>query len=213
MSPKAKTVRLQVMRAPLLLSTLAATLLLAAPAAHALFKVVGPDGKVTYTDRPPSASEGRVMPVNRETGQTNDLALPFALRQVAARFPVTLYTASTCGDACALGRSLLTKRGVPFVERVAETDEEREAWPRLVGGSEAPVLKVGGQSLRGYTPIAWDETLDTAGYPRQSLLPASYQAAAPVPLVERKAAPQRAAPQAPAAPAPDPGSNPAGIRF
>ena len=201
------------MRAPVLLSTLAASLLFAAPAAHALFKVIAPDGRVTYTDRPPSPSEGRVMPVNRDTGQATDVALPFALRQVATRFPVTLYTASTCGDACALARSLLGKRGVPFTERIAETDEEREAWPRMVGGSEAPVLKVGEQTLRGYTPVAWDETLDTAGYPRQSLLPSTYQAPAPVPLLGRRSAPQRTAPQTPAAPAGENGSNPAGIRF
>lgn len=196
-----------------LCSAVAAALLLAAPAAHALFKVIGPDGKVTYTDRVPSPSEGRAMPVNPETGRASDPALPFALRQVATRFPVTLYTASSCGDACALGRGLLSKRGVPFVERTAETDEEREAWPRIVGGSEAPVLKVGEQTLRGYAPVAWDETLDTAGYPRQSLLPANYQAPSPIPLVERKAPAQRPAPVAPGAPVDEPGSNPAGIRF
>ena len=190
----------------------AAALLLAAPAAHALFKVIGPDGKVTYTDRQPATSEGRVLPVNRDTGRASDPALPYALRQVAARFPVTLYTASNCGEACALGRSLLGKRGVPFAERTAETDEEREAWVRLVGGLEAPVLKVGEQILRGYAPVAWDEALNVAGYPRQSLLPANYQAPAPVPLAERRPSPQR--PTAPAAPAaPEPSSNPSGIRF
>jgi hypothetical protein len=31
---------------------------LAAPSAHALFKVVGPDGKVTYTDRAPQPAAG-----------------------------------------------------------------------------------------------------------------------------------------------------------
>ena len=201
------------MRTPALLCTLTAALLLAAPSAHALFKVVGPDGRVTYTDRVPMPSEGRVMSVNRDTGSASDLALPYALRQVAARFPVTLYTAINCGEACALGRTLLTKRGVPFTERSAETDEEREAWQRLVGGLEAPVLKVGQQTLRGYTPVAWDETLDVAGYPRQSLLPANYQAGPAVPLGERKPPAQRPAPQAPATPAADPGSNPSGIRF
>jgi len=200
------------MRAQVLLSTLAASLLLAAPAAHALFKVIGPDGRVTYTDRPPSPADGRVVNVDKE-GRASDPSLPFALRQVATRFPVTLFTASTCGDACALGRNLLSKRGVPFTERVAESDEEREAWPRLVGGSEAPVLKIGGQTLRGFTPVAWDETLDTAGYPRQSQLPANYQTPAPIPLIERKP-PPKAAPEAPALPpVGDNGSNPGGIRF
>ena len=204
------------MRHTALLTTLAAALALGAPSAHALFKVVGPDGRVTYTDRPPQASEGRVMPVNAETGRPTDPALPLALRQVATRFPVTLYTASNCGEACALGRNLLSKRGVPFTERTAETDEEREAWTRLVGGLEAPVLKVGEQQLRGFTPVAWSETLDVAGYPRQSALPPTYQAPPAIPLLERRPAappPSRTAPQGPGAPVVDPGSSPSGIRF
>ena len=131
MSPGLNTVRLQAMRTPVLFCTLAASLLLAAPAAHALFKVVGPDGRVTYSDRAPSPSEGKVSPINSETGRTSDPALPFALRQVATRFPVTLYTASDCGEACALGRALLARRGVPSSERTAETDEDRAAWQRL----------------------------------------------------------------------------------
>jgi glutaredoxin len=195
-----------------LISTCAAALLLAAPAAHALFKVIGPDGSVTYTDRPPSAGEGRVMPVNRDTGRASDVALPFVLRQVAARFPVTLYTMKDCGEACAMGRALLTRRGVPYTERIAETDEDREAWPQLVGGVEAPVLKVGEQSLRGYTPVAWDETLDVAGYPRHSLLPANYAPLPAIPLSGRRPPPP-APPRAQDPPAVDPNSNPSGIRF
>ena len=201
------------MHTPALLTAVTAALLLAAPSAHALFKIVGPDGRVTYTDRVPSAGEGRVMPVDGMTGRASDPALPFALRQVATRFPVTLYTASNCGEACALGRSLLAKRGVPYTERTAETDEEREAWVRLVGGLEAPVLKVGEQMLRGYAPVAWDETLDVAGYPRQSLLPANYQAPPAMPMIARQPPPQRPAPRPTTAPAADPGSNPSGIRF
>lgn len=201
------------MHTPALLTAVTAALLFAAPSAHALFKIVGPDGRVTYTDRVPSAGEGRVMPVDGMTGRASDPALPFALRQVATRFPVTLYTASNCGEACALGRSLLAKRGVPYTERTAETDEEREAWVRLVGGLEAPVLKVGEQMLRGYAPVAWDETLDVAGYPRQSLLPANYQAPPAMPMIARQPPPQRPAPPPTTAPAADPGSNPSGIRF
>ncbi len=200
------------MRNPVLFCSLATALLLVVPSAHALFKVVGPDGRVTYSDRVPMPSEGRISPVNSETGRASDPALPYALRQVATRFPVTLYTASDCGEACALGRALLARRGVPYSERTAETEEDRQAWQRLVGGPEAPVLKVGGQSLRGYTQATWDETLDVAGYPRQSLLPANYQAAAPMPLVERRP-PLRVAPPAATAPAVDPSANPTGIRF
>lgn len=202
------------MKAVLLAPALAAALMFAATSAHALFKVVGPDGKVTYTDRPPPASGGKVVPVNRDTGSASDPALPFALRQVATRFPVTLYTAANC-EPCGLARQLLARRGIPFAERVAESQEDRAAWERIVGGPEAPALRVGGQVLRGFNAGSWDETLDVAGYPRQSLLPANYQAPAAAPLVERRATAPNPAPQPlPAVPADqDITPSPGGIRF
>lgn len=198
-------------------ATLPALLLmaLAASPAHALFKVVGPDGRVTYTDRAPGPADGRMQPVSKETGRASDLQLPYALRQVASRFPVTLYTAVDCGDACTMARSFLSRRGVPYAERTAKTAEEREAWERIVGGTQAPTLTVGSQSLRGFAPAAWDETLDVAGYPKNSLLPASWQPPAPVPLIApRAAAPSPAPLPLPAARELERSSdNPAGIRF
>jgi glutaredoxin len=198
-------------------ATLPALLLLALAAspAHALFKVVGPDGRVTYTDRAPGPADGRMQPVSKETGRASDLQLPYALRQVASRFPVTLYTAVDCGDACTMARSFLSRRGVPYAERTAKTAEEREAWERIVGGTQAPTLTVGSQSLRGFAPAAWDETLDVAGYPKNSLLPASWQPPAPVPLIApRAAAPSPAPLPLPAARELERSSdNPAGIRF
>jgi glutaredoxin len=192
-----------------------ATAALLAPwSAHALFKVVGPDGRVTYTDRAPAPEAGRVQTVNRDTGRSSDAELPFALRQVASRFPVTLYTAVNCGEPCVMARGHLARRGVPYSERSATSDEEREAWQRIVGGTETPTLKIGSQTLRGFVPAAWDDTLDVAGYPRNSLLPASYQPPPPVPLLPpRAASPNPAPPSLPAAPAADPGSNPSAIRF
>jgi hypothetical protein len=198
------------MRNPLLISTLAGVMLLAAPLAQAQYKVVGPDGKVTYTDRAPSATEGKATPVSRDAARAGDAALPYTLRQVATRFPVTLYTTKECGEACALGRALLARRGVPYVERIAETNEDREAWPRLVGGTEAPVLKVGEQTLRGFAPPAWDETLDLAGYPRQSMLPVNYAQLPAVPLTERRPPPQ---PERAPLPVVPPADTASGIRF
>ena len=66
-------------------ATLPALLLLtlAASPAHALFQVVGPDGRVTNTDRAPGPADGRMQPVSKETGRASDLQLPYALRQVA----------------------------------------------------------------------------------------------------------------------------------
>lgn len=195
-------------RAALLL----AALLLAALPAQALLKHVDPDGRVTYTDRPPPDPAGSVKALAGPVGAGADevAALPYALREPAQRFPVTLYTMQDCGEPCTLARALLARRGVPYAEHLASRNDEREAWPERVGGLEAPVLKVGQQALRGYVSAAWEEALDTAGYPRQSQLPASYRPRVR-PLIEDHTPP---APKTPPTPAPvDPASNPAGIRF
>lgn len=191
-----------------------ATLLLSALPAHALFKVVGPDGRVTYSDRAPPG-DTRAVQVNRDGSiAANEATLPFALRQVMAKFPVTLYTASKC-EACEMGRALLQRRGIPFAERTATTNEDKEVWEKVTGGQEAPVMKIGAQVMRGFNASAWEETLDVAGYSRQSQLPPNYKAAAAQPLVEPKATkPPVAAPEVATTPAPiDPQSNPRGIRF
>ena len=83
MSPRAARVRLLGMNITSLRPWMAvATLLLSALPAHALFKVVGPDGKITYSDRAPPG-DTRAVQVNRDGSiASGDVALPFALRQV-----------------------------------------------------------------------------------------------------------------------------------
>jgi len=196
-----------------------AGLLLCAAPAWALYKVVGPDGKVTYTDRPPA--DGRAAPLKAPAASSTGLseaALPFALRELVARFPVTLYSAPDC-DPCDRGRALLKQRGVPFHERTATTNADRAAWQRMMGSPQAPVLTIGGQTLRGFSPDTWTSYLDTAGYPKQSQLPASYAAPAPEPLTPPEATPATAesppsrgpaTPPPPTPPAADPST---GIRF
>jgi len=190
---------------------------------HALYKVVGPDGSVTYTDRPPPAAVGRPAPTagGRDTGTSeaaNALAnLPLELRQVTARYPVTLYSSTDCAP-CDSARRLLASRGIPYVERRVINDDDGEALNRLTGGRSVPTLTIGTQALRGFAEGDWHSYLDAAGYPRESRLPRSYQQPAATPLVERQAEAaqqQRPAAPPPAEPAPPPPAPPApaGIRF
>ncbi len=189
---------------------------------HALYKVVAPDGTVTYTDRPPPAATGRPVPMGTraEPGAADSAAanLPLELRQVTARFPVTLYSGTDCAP-CETGRRLLTSRGIPFTERRVGNEDDAEALDRLTGGRSVPTLMIGTQALRGFGDADWHSYLDAAGYPRESRLPRSYQQPAATPLVQRQAeaAPQErpAAPPPPAEPPPLPPvpPSPAGIRF
>jgi len=200
-------------------TALAAALLLAAPSIRAQYKVIGADGKVTYSDREPSASEGRVSALGaRAASQPAEADLPFEVRQAAAKYPITLYTTNGVCEPCNQARQFLKQRGVPFSERQAVSEEDIDALEKISGGREAPTMMLGAQVLRGFAADSWTQYLDAAGYPRESRLPASYQYRPATPIVERRepavargaAAPAPAAPQAPAIAAP---AGPGGIRF
>ena len=150
-------------------------------------------------------------------------ALPYQLNQTVQRYPVTLYTSSTCAP-CNSGRNLLSNRGVPFTEKTVETNDDIAALQRLAGNNSLPLLTIGGQQLTGFSDSEWSQYLDAAGYPKASQLPASYRRPAATPLVARTAAAAPAAQAAePAEPAPAPAgpsvapqrttTNPTGIRF
>lgn len=170
----------------------------------AQYKVIAADGSVTYTDRPPVSSGVRVTslkpaplaPAAETTGQSS---LPLALRQLATRFPVTLYTTNDCAP-CDSGRQLLQQRGVPYSERRVLLDDDATALERLLGWRTVPSLTIGAQAMRGFAAGEWGGYLDAAGYPRESRLPHTWAAPAATPMTER--APVVAAPAAtPVAPA------------
>jgi len=179
---------------------------LPALSAWAQYKVVRPDGSVTYTDRPPIDSNVRVTSMSRNAAQqaaaaaNADNALPIELRQVVARYPVTLYTSADC-QPCDAGRKLLQQRGVPYAEKRVTTEEDALALERAVGGRSVPALNVGPQPLRGYSESDWTVFLDTAGYPRESKLPKNWPIPAPTPLVDKTAptAPRPTVPTLPSA--------------
>jgi glutaredoxin len=198
--------------------------LLAAPVlAQGVYRIVGPDGKVTFSDQPPPAS-APVRPAGNSTAGTSAGAggqLPFELRQVSNRYPVILYTGRDCAP-CNSGRNLLNARGIPYSEKTVETPQDGEALKRLSGEASLPFMTIGSQQIKGYSDAEWTQFLDAAGYPKQSALPSSYRRPAATPLVavrpEAAATPSAAAPAgAPAAPAEvpvtPPAQNPAGIRF
>ncbi len=189
-----------------------------AGAAHAQYKVIGPDGKVTYTDRSPTSEQGRVVPLGSPTDRSAvasaEQPLPLELRPIAQRYPVTLYTTSNACEPCNAARSMLRQRGIPYSERQVVTTEDSDALERITGARDAPTLTIGAQTLRGYSADQWSQYLDLAGYPKTSQLPATWTARA-TPIVERRDATPTArvaAPQVPTAPTAPP-AGAAGIRF
>lgn len=204
-------------------ATVCAVCLCAALAVHAqaVYRIVGADGRVTFSDKPPvNAEQGKVAATGLgAAAAASAAALPFELRQVVTRYPVTLYSAPDCSP-CASARSLLSGRGIPFSERSVTSAEDVAALQRLSGENSLPFLTVGEQRIRGFSDAEWTQYLDAAGYPRTSMLPASYRQAAASPLVSvQKPAPvakneERQEPRVDAAtPASPRTANPAGIQF
>ncbi len=178
--------------AEVLLMMLLLVLLLVLPAAAlAQFKIVQPDGSITYTDRPPLASEARVTDLRSgraviAPGQSAQTELPATLRGVAQRYPVTLYVSADCAP-CAQARTLLQRRGVPYAEKTITTDLDTLALERLVGTRLVPSLTIGPQPLRGFAEQDWTTYLDAAGYPRESMLPRGWKLSSPTPLTSPSA--------------------------
>jgi hypothetical protein len=210
---------------PLAARLIAAPLLLAAFGALAqpLYRNVDQNGKVTYTDQAPAAGVPPATPRrdNAPPGSASiDMGgLPYELRQVVQRYPVTLYTSEACGP-CSAGRSLLVTRGVPFNERLIKTDADVSALERISGQSALPLLSIGSQQLKGFSDQEWSQYLDAAGYPKSAQLPAGFRMPAAQPLVAQSPAPSTAPPPPVVAQpqkVPPPSgrtpSNPAGIRF
>ncbi len=199
---------------------LAATLGSNAPA-QTVYRIVGPDGKVTFSDKAPVDDKSKVTTAGggaANAGAGANPSLPFELRQVIQKYPVVLYTGANC-PPCDGGRSLLSSRGIPFSERTITTKEDHDQLRRMAGDTSLPYLTIGAQRLRGLSDVEWNQYLDAAGYPKSSVLPASYKNPEPAPLVALQKAPAvpkpEPKPEAPPAAPPPPatGSNPAGITF
>lgn len=192
--------------------------------AQQVYRIVGPDGKVTFSDQAPPAAKSAALGSTATTANAAPVAggagLPFELRQVAGKYPVTLYTSDSC-EPCNSGRALLTGRGIPFTEKTVNTAEDTQALERLSGAASLPFMTLGSQQVKGFSDAEWTQYLNAAGYPASSALPASYRAPAPTPLVALAAAPAAAPKAAASAPgtvpvrpkAPPPVSSPGGIRF
>jgi glutaredoxin len=214
---------------PAAIAALLACTALWGAAAHAqVYRIVGPDGRVTFSDRPPAEGQATPAPsvaLPASTGAPGSVALPSDLRAVVSRFPVVLYTTQGC-TPCETARSFLAGRGVPFTEKTISTDADVRALRSLSGDEQLPFATLGAQHLVGFSDAEWSQYMDAAGYPKTSALPPGYRNPAPSPLVAvaapRRAASAARAPAQAAAPAPaepqplpsDPSpSNPLGLRF
>ena len=136
------------------------------PFAATLYKSVGPDGRVHYSDRPPA--DGRI----EKTLQFENLPsspLPAAtstyveqLRNAnpssaasATNASVVLYAASWCGY-CKQAKAYLASKGIKYREFDVDTRTGMAAFAQTGSGKGIPLLLVDDQRVQGFSRVAYD---------------------------------------------------------
>jgi glutaredoxin len=187
--------------------------------AQQMYKWVGPDGKITYSDMPPPSTVKQVEKKSASFSGVSVSNLPFELAETVRSHPVTLYSAPQCAP-CDAGRALLTSRGIPFVEKTVTTNEDIAKLRQAASDAQLPLLIVGRNKQKGFESSGWAASLSAAGYPETSKLPASYRnpppeaAAPPVKSVAaREAASEQTANRRDEDLPPATGNAPPGFRF
>jgi glutaredoxin len=138
-------------------------------AAQTLYKSVGPDGRIVYSDRPPV--EGRVdktmsfenLPSSPVPAAT--LSYVEQLRRLREASPppvegVVLYSATWCGF-CRKAKAYLAAKGVTYQEFDIDTPAGRSAYAQAGGGKGVPLLFAKGQRLQGFSATAYDSVFGT----------------------------------------------------
>ncbi len=131
-----------------------------------MYRYTDADGRVVYSDRPPTAAVKNLQTKKLGSNFISTSEPGYAAALAAERFPVTLYTFQ-CGEVCQNAESLLNKRGVPFTIVNVSEAEGQTRLQAVASEGVAPVLTVGDKQVaKGYNEARWQAMLDEAGYPK-----------------------------------------------
>jgi glutaredoxin len=154
------------------LLALAAACVLATPSrGETLYKTIGADGRVEYTDRPPAEGKAAktlnfadlpatplpesVLPYREELQRSLKDRLANAGKRTA---DPQLFTAVWCGY-CRKTKSYLAQRGVAYREHDIDTPDGQLAFAQAGNASGIPLLLLGEQRVQGFSAAAYDALL------------------------------------------------------
>ena len=95
--------------------------------------------------------------------------LPYETQRARQNFPVTFYGFPACGSPCQMGRDMLNKRGIPFIEKSLVMQDDMDAFRKASGDGQMPAITIGKTWLKGFQAEQWNSELDAAGYPQKVL--------------------------------------------
>jgi glutaredoxin len=141
----------------------------AVPVAKTLYKSVGPDGRIAYSDRPPAGGRiEKTMKFDNLPGSALPASAASYVEQLrrmrASSTPSTpstptsgavLYSATWCGY-CKQAKAYLASKGIAYQEIDIDTKDGMAAFAQAGGGKGVPLLLAGGQRVQGFSPAAYD---------------------------------------------------------
>ncbi|MBI5938006.1 MAG: glutaredoxin family protein [Betaproteobacteria bacterium] len=125
--------------------------------AHAgeVYRWVGPSGITHYSDGMPPAG---VQQAGRLPASKSSSAAP-------QEKPAVVLYAFACGPLCDDAKAWLNSNNIAYTLKDPQSDAEAATeLKKLIGALEAPALKVGDRSFKGFDPNAWGQMLGDAGY-------------------------------------------------
>ncbi len=132
--------------------------------AQTVYKSVGPDGKVVYSDSPPvDGKNARKLKFDNLPASPLPAPARASVEQqkrsmstaVPATTAVVLYSASWCGY-CKAAKAWLGSRGIAYREIDIDTDSGRAYFAQAGGGNGIPLLVAGGQRVQGFSQAAYE---------------------------------------------------------
>ena len=130
-----------------------------APAALAeIYKVVGADGKVSYSDKEPQPNSGKTEKLKIQTysGPPAVSAYNGSVRKVS------ILSAQWCG-VCTRAKAYMKERKIAFEEWDIDQSEYARGKMNELGAKGVPVILVGKQKMVGFSPEGLDAMLKNAG--------------------------------------------------
>ena len=122
--------------------------------AHAVvYKIIGADGRVSYTDKePPPTEKTEKLKLQTYTGTPSVSSLKDAVKRV------TILSAQWCG-VCTRAKAYMTKRKIDFEEWDIDKSDYARAKMNELGAKGVPVILVGKQKMVGFSEDGLEDLL------------------------------------------------------
>lgn len=140
--------------------------LLVGTAQAEIYRWVDKNGKVQYSDVPPTDTAAQTRKIGDNSIEVDKL--PYEVRKAAEVAPIVLYASPDYKEASDAARNLLKSRKLPFTEKAVKTTEDAKDLVKQLGKAPmVPAMSVGAKVLEGFNETSWNNALDAAGYPKQ----------------------------------------------